>query len=286
MTMPDIRLWKLDRLGYEPAELPDMTSLDAITRHLADGFYSTFRTYGGGTRVVGLKAHLRRLYGPVPAPDVGEDALRRQLSLLLKDYHHEARVRVVVTGRGRIYIMIEPLRLLPRDVYEKGVRGETADMARDTPRLKSTSFIAASSEERRYIAQNDIFEALLVKNGTILEGMTSNFFYILRPERSEAQSKEELYTAQRGVLLGVTRRTVIHVARRMGLGVRYQPLKRDQLQVPREAFITSSSRGIIPVIQIDDVIVGSGKPGQITKRLSAAFETYVLAKAERLCRAD
>ena len=256
---------------------PDQSSLDAITRQLPDGFYSTFRTYGKGTRVIGLKAHLRRLYEPVPAPDVEENDLRKQLSFLLKDYIHEARVRVVMTKQGQVYIMLEPLKLLPRDVYEKGVRVETTDMARNAPRLKSTAFITASNDERIHIAQKDVFEALLVKNGRILEGMTSNFFYI---------KDKILCTAQRDILLGVTRRTVIRVARGMGLEVKYQPLKRDQLKVAREAFITSSSRGVVPVIQIDDVIVGQGRPGQITKQLSAAYDAYVLAKAERICKSD
>ena len=269
-----IHVWAilLDRQCRE-VTFPDQSSLDAITRQLPDGFYSTFRTYGGGTRVIGLKAHLRRLYEPVPAPDVAETDLRKQLSFLLKDYVHEARVRVVITKHGQVYIMLEPLKLLPRDVYEKGVRVETTEMARNAPRLKSTAFITASNDERIHIAQKDVFEALLVKNGRILEGMTSNFFYI---------KDETLYTAQRDILLGVTRQTVIRVARRIGLEVKYQPLKRDQLKVAREAFITSSSRGVVPVIQIDDVLVGQGRPGQITKQLSAAYDAYVLAKAERI----
>jgi branched-chain amino acid aminotransferase len=279
---------------------PDQSSLDAITRQLPDGFYSTFRTYGKGTRVIGLKAHLRRLYNPVPAPDAEENDLRKQLSFLLKDYIHEARVRVVMTKQGQVYIMLEPLKPLPRDVYEKGVRVETTDMARNAPRLKSTAFITASNDERIHIAQKDVFEALLVKNGRILEGMTSNFFYAIRPSTApgfdpvgrapsystNGSAQDELYTAQRDILLGVTRRTVIRVARGMGLEVKYQPLKRDQLKVAREAFITSSSRGVVPVIQIDDVIVGQGRPGQVTKQLSVAYDAYVLAKAEIICKSD
>jgi branched-chain amino acid aminotransferase len=310
MTMPNIQLWKLGRQGHIYAELPDMASLDSITRGLPDGFYSTFRTYAGGTRVIGLKAHLRRLYDPVHTPEVEENDLRRQLSLLLNDYVHEARVRVVMTRQGQLYIMLEPLKLLPRDVYEKGVRVETTDIARNAPRLKSTAFITASNDERMHIAQKDIFEALLVKNDRILEGMTSNFFYVIRPSTAPGLDtplpgypstssghrstngfahnvpmlfrERELCTAQRDILLGVTRRTVIRVARGMGLRVKYQPLKRDQLKVAREAFITSSSRGVVPVIQIDDVVVGQGRPGQVTKQLSVAYEAYVLARAEKI----
>lgn len=249
----------------------NQSSLDAVTQQLPDGFYSTFRTYGGGTRVLGLNAHLRRLYEPVFAPDVSESNLRKQLLFLLKDYPHEARVRLVMTKQGKIYVMLEPLKRLAREIYENGIRVETTDLSRNAPRLKSTAFIMASNDERKHIAQEGVFEALLVKNGKILEGMTSNFFYVIA---------ETLYTAEYDILLGVTRRTVIRVARGMGLEVKYQPLKLNQLKILRETFITSSSRGVVPVVQIDDLKVGQGRPGRITKQLSVAYEAYVLAKAE------
>jgi branched-subunit amino acid aminotransferase/4-amino-4-deoxychorismate lyase len=49
-----------------------------------------------------------------------------------------------------------------------------------------------------------------------------------------------------------------------------------------EAFLTSSSRGIVPIVQIDGVTVGQGRPGPITKQLSAAYEAYVVKKAENI----
>jgi branched-chain amino acid aminotransferase len=62
----------------------------------------------------------------------------------------------------------------------------------------------------------------------------------------------------------------------------YEPLRQDQVPVDvlREAFITSSSRGIVPVVQIDAIQVGQGSPGPITFDLMAAYESYVLAHAE------
>ncbi len=293
-----IQTWKITDQHIETIQLQDATSLDAITRQLPDGYYSTFRTYDGCTRVLGLKAHLRRL------PDVDVSSLRQYLLQLLEPFRlNEARVRVMLTFAGEIYISIEPLKLLPREVYEKGVHVETTEIQRDNPRLKSTVFISASGDERKHISQLGIFEALLTKNGKILEGMTSNFFYI-RPEWSEerslrhAQSKGAssagltsisssarrgiIYTAQRDILLGVTRRTIIRVARGRGVEVEYQPLKLNQLANVNEAFITSSSRGIVPVVQIDNVKIGEGRPGKITKILMSAYDEYVLSHAEKI----
>ncbi len=282
-----IRTWKITTAATEEIDFPDITSLDAITRQSPEGYYSTFRTFDGCTRALGLTAHLRRLYEPVPTPEVSESFLRRQLLALLEPYRpDEARVRVMMTKQGKAYIAIEPLRPLPRAVYESGVRVETTDLHRDHPRLKSTSFIVTSDSERKHIAEEGIFEALLVKNGEILEGMTSNFFYVIyhRAERNEVQTKRDaiLCTAQNDILLGITRKTVIEVARGRGVEVKYEALNLDQLGAIDEAFITSSSRGIVPVVKIDNITIGQGRPGPITKELAAAYDQYVIEKAERI----
>ncbi len=266
-----IRTWKILLNKRNEIDFSDVSSFDAITRQLPEGFYSTFRTYDGCTRVLGLTAHLQRL------PDIDASSLRRHLDQLLEPYRPgEARVRVMQTNRGQVYIAIEPLKLLPSEVYQQGVRVETAGIKRENPRLKTTAFIGQSETARRHLIQTNIFEALLIKNGNILEGMTSNFFYMLRNQR------DILHTAQRDILLGVTRRNVIRVAREQGLEIRYVPLKVSQVSAINEAFITSSSRGIVPVIQIDDTVVGEGHPGEVTKRLMIEYEEYVLRMAERI----
>ena len=263
-----ISLYLLEKSQHRSTTLPDMSSLDAITRQLAEGYYSTFRTYAGCRRVIGLSVHLRRL------PSVDASDLRRVLIQLLEPYRPgEARVRVMKTKQGEIYIAMEPLRPLPPEVYAEGVRAGTTSIQRNNPRAKSTAFISASDEERKHLAQEGLFEALLVKNGRILEGMTSNFFYVL---------DDILFTARKDILLGVTRTMVIRAARGRGVEVRYRALKLIQLPAMKEAFITSSSRGIVPIIQIDDMQVGQGRLGQITNELMAAYEEYVMLKAEKI----
>jgi len=250
------------------------SSLDEITRQLPDGYYSTFRTFDGCTRALGLTTHLGRLYEPVDKPDVSASFLRRQLFTLLEPLRpNEARVRVIMTKQGQAYIAIESLKPLPREIYERGVQVETTELQREHPRLKSTSFIGRSDSERKHIAHEGIFEALLVKNGEILEGMTSNFFYV---------KDNILHTAQDDILLGVTRKTVIDVARGRGVEVRYESLKQDKLADIDEAFITSSSRGVVPVIKIDSVTIGQGRPGPITIELMSVYEGYVIEKAEKI----
>lgn len=284
-----IQTWHITRTHNIKLDLQAST-LDEVTRQLPDGYYSTFRTFDGCLRVLGLTSHLRRLYGPVSSAEVDEAVLRRQLRTLLESYRPgEARVRAVMTREGQAYLAMAPLSL-PRAIYENGVRAETTPLQREHPRLKSTSFIDRSDAERKHIAEEGIFEALLVKEGQILEGMTSNFFYILRAERSEersllrAQSKREitLCTARNHILLGITREMVIDLAQAGGLEVKYRPLKLDQLPEIEEAFLTSSSRGIVPIVQIDHLPVGQGSPGPITQQLSAAYEQAIIQRAEEI----
>ena len=266
-----IQTWKITGKRIKEVQFDDESSLDVITRQIPKGYYSTFRTYGACTRVIGLSAHLRRL------PNLDDSSLRRQLILLLKPFRStEARVRAMMTYSGQVYISIEPLKRLSNEVYEKGVRVETTQIHRESPRVKSTAFIDKSDDERKQIAKRGVFEALLVRNGRILEGMTSNFFYV---------QNGVLHTAQRDILLGVTRRTVIRVARGRGIQIKYKPLKLDQLSAVKETFLTSSSRGIVPIIQIDNITVGEGRVGSITKMLMSAYHDYVLERAERIDQA-
>jgi len=299
-----IRTWQITPTQNIELQM-ETSTLDDATRQLPDGYYSTFRTFDRCTRVLGLAAHLRRLYKPVSTPEVDASQLLRQLRLLLEPYRsNEARVRAIMTKQGQAYISIEPLKPLPRQIYEEGVRVETTELQRQHPHLKSTTFIIRSDVERKHIAQAGIFEALLVKNGEILEGMTSNFFYVKyhRAEQSEERSSRReqskrasstpilgsaqreviLGTAKDDILLGITRQTVIDLALAKGMEVKYQPLKRDQLAAVEETFITSSSRGIVPVVKIDDVTIGEGRPGPITKQLLATYEPYVIENAERI----
>jgi branched-chain amino acid aminotransferase len=275
-----IHIWHITPIHNIKIEM-DASSLDGVTRQLPDGYYSTFRTFDGCRRVLGLTAHLHRLYEPVSTPAVDESFVRRQLRALLETYPpHEARVRAVMTKQGQIYIAIEPLKPLPRETYEKGVSVVTTKLRRQQPRLKSTTFIGHSDSERKQIAQEGIFEALMVKDGNILEGMTSNFFYVIG--RDASRIPPYLGTAGDDVLLGITRETVIEVARQRGLEIKDQPLRRDHLHEANEAFLTSSSRGIVPIIKIDNVTIGQGSPGQITTQLMAAYEAYVIENAEKI----
>ncbi|PWH13006.1 MAG: hypothetical protein DDG60_11375 [Anaerolineae bacterium] len=259
--------------------LSDVSALDAVSRQLPQGLYSTFRTYAGRRKVLGLEMHLDRLYAPLPALGIralsSPAGLRAALREVLAAFPaEEARVRVTLSTTqeaGTLFLALEPLRAPDETVYQHGVRVMFAPVERKTPRLKTTAFIGESEAARAFLQQSGAYEALMTRNGKILEGLTSNFY---------AVRAGTIFTAREGILLGVTRRYVLRLARANGIGIAYRPPRVDELAAWDEAFITSSGRGVVPVTQIENQPVGSGQVGEIARLLRRVYDSYVVKKAE------
>lgn len=287
-----IQGYRLTRKGSFPLDF-SASSLDELTGRLSEGFYTTFTTLSGGKRVLGLTSHLKRLYDPIKDlrihPSVDEKLLRVYIAGFAQtNLPDESRIRLILTrDTGDVFIGIQPFSPLPASVYEKGVHVVTTEMARHDPRIKGTDFITQSAELRKLV-KGDVFEILLAHHGRILEGMTSNFYVIMHnPAASKvsgARPAVKLITAQRGILLGVTRRAILKLARGEGMTIEYRPPSIDEDF--DEAFLTSSSRGVVPIVRIDDKPVGLGKVGEYSKRLMRSFENMYAAKSEWLIPED
>ena len=266
--------FKINAAGNLPIQTQAKT-LDEMTLNLPQGFYTTFSTLLHGTKVMGFHTHLQRLYLPALehglTPSVSESILRTRIADLAKmNLPKESRIRLILTKNdGTIYIGIQPFEPLSKSIYENGVKVVTAELARHDPRVKDTGFISSSAEQREHLSK-DIFEILLTKNGKILEGMTSNFYAIIG---------KILITAQDEILLGVTRRVILRLARGQGMSIEYHaPKLKDKFD---EAFLTSSSRGVVPIVSIDNKQVGQGRVGPWVRMLSKAYQAYVEERSEK-----
>jgi branched-chain amino acid aminotransferase len=276
-----MKAWNLLSGNYFP-ELPldaNEKSLDDATRRLPQGVYTTFRTFGGSKKVIGFQDHLDRLYGPALSKGITPVATELELRAVMRElltvyYPNEVRIRICLAfiGKpGQIFIIIDGLLPLSKDVYEKGVRISTTHVERVNPRIKSTTFIEISTPERNILHEKDIFEGLIVRNGRIFEGLTSNFYAI---------KNSTVITARVGILLGVTRRLVLRLVRSARIDVEYRSLRIDEIGEISEAFLTSSSRGVVPVISIDGIPIGEGDPGKVSQILMCMYDRYVLEKAD------
>ncbi len=251
-------------------------SLDDLARDWPDGLYTTFRTLDGGRKVVGLSRHLARLYGPAEAlgirPRLRPTALRRRLAEALSALDgEEARVRLHLSHEGRFYLAWQPFRPPPERLYRQGVTALTVRLARPEPQLKRSDFARQRAPLLAQVQAQGAYEGLIVRRRRIWEGLTSNFFYV---------AAGQLGTAARGVLPGVTRAALLQLAREMGLPRRYRALPLDELPHIEEAFLCSSSRGLLPIVRIDGRPVGQGRPGPLTRRLLAAYRAQQLRLAE------
>jgi len=259
----------IERIG------PGARSLAEASAALPPGVYTTLRTYGG-RMVLRLEEHLARLESSAAllGHSLALDRARLRVALragLEAAGFADSRVRITVAfasafGPGEVFLSYEPLALPDPRLYEHGVRAACIPVARELPRAKSTAFIATATE---YYARKppEVYEYVMVsREGALLEGLTSNFF---------AVRGGVLRTAEEGVLAGVTRAIVLEVAAGHGLCVARTPVHRDELPALDEAFITSASRELVPVVAVDDVIIGSGRPGAVTQELLAGYRMQV-----------
>ena len=114
---------------------------------------------------------------------------------------------------------------------------------------------------------------------------------LLDPDGYVAEgSGENIFIARKGIikttpltsiLAGITRETIIQVARDMGLTVVEERFSRDDLYIADEAFLTGTAAELTPLREVDNRIIGSGKPGPVTKRLQDAFFSIVHGKDSR-----
>jgi branched-chain amino acid aminotransferase len=263
--------------GLEPTPYHATSLADAAEREPA-GVYTVARTYQRD-HVLLFADHIdrleqsARLVGLAVKPD--RTTLRQALKQLIdQSGYAESRFRITIpqSAPDQLILSIEPYKPVPPDILLHGARLATVHQARANPTAKTTAWII----ERQPAAQSlppGTYEGLLVTpDGTLLEGLSCNFYAILNGV---------LRTAGDGVLPGMAQRIVFKVAEG------FIPLDRTPItlaDLPRisEAFISSAGRGIVPVIQIDDTIIGNGTPGAETVALQTRYNAWAEAHWEAL----
>lgn len=284
--MSNLVIWKLNPSQSHPSSLekispdPLPVSLNAASRLLPGGVYTTFRTYEGN-RSMPLEDHLQRLEESArlvgASLTIDRPLLRQALHDLLQDYPtDESRVRLTVDLQqdpGTIYIALEPLLTPSPEDYARGVLAVTCDLQRENPASKQTSFIAIAERIRRTLPPEANEGLLLDERSYILEGLSSNFFAV--KERS-------IWTVQEGVLPGITRSLVLRAAQALDIPVRLEPVSIHDIPNLDEAFITSSSRSVLPLRQVDSTPVGSAAPGPVTQALAQAYWQEIRQRLEEV----
>ncbi len=253
-----------------------------------DGVFEGIRSYNG--RVFKLDEHLERLYDsaksvmlqiPIPIETMKETVLET----LRRNQLTEAYIRLIVTrGVGdlgldpakcpkpSIIIIADKIALYPQKFYEDGLDIVTASVRRNyseaiNPRIKSLNYlnnILAKIEGKQAGAEEVL---MLNAEGYVVECSGDNIFWL---------KNEKLVTppVHIGILEGVTRNSVIDLAKDAGIHVEERLFTRHDLYIADECFLTGTAAEVIPVVKIDQRPIGDGQPGKITQRLISAFRQY------------
>lgn len=249
------------------------SSLDEISSRFPNGVFTTFRTFQHN-KILLLESHFRRLEESATLLNrpiilnrtLIKDALREVIKL---SKEQELRIRLTIDLDNlpvTIYISKEPLITPNLEDYENGVITVTRKTVRNNPKAKLTSFLQYAKKIRDDVP-NNVKEVLMVNSeGQILEGLSSNFFAIINGE---------IWTEDKHVLSGIVRSVILELASTAGVRIHLSAIYISEIESLEEAFLTSTSRLVIPIQKIDSHLVGTGKPGQITKKLMGLYQRRI-----------
>jgi branched-chain amino acid aminotransferase len=250
-----------------------------------DGIFEGIRAYHG--RVFKLKEHLKRLYESATSIQLNIDIPKEEmqeiiLETLRRNGLKDAYIRLVVSrGKGdlgldpqkcpqaAIFCIAAQIKIFEQSMYEQGLEVKTVAIRRNhldslSPRIKSLNYlnnILAKIEAN----QAGVVEGIMLnQDGYVAEGTSDNIFIyrdgVLRTPPLSA-----------GILEGITRDSVLRLAKELGIEVAEELFTRHDLYTAEECFLTGTAAELIPVIKVDGREIGTGTPGEIYRKLLVAF---------------
>jgi branched-chain amino acid aminotransferase len=259
-----------------------------------DGIFEGIRAYNG--RVFKLKEHIDRLFYSAKAillniPISHQQMMEAVTATCRENKLRDGYIRLVVTrGPGTlglnpnrcknpcVIVIADKIQLYPKEYYERGLDIITVATTRNlhnavNPAIKSLNYlnnILAKIEANNGGCE----EAIMLNNeGYVAECTGDNIFLV---------KGNQLLTPplSAGALYGITRQTVIDLARDAGLEVSEPNLTRYDVFNADEVFLTGTGAEVVPVVKVDGRVIGSGKPGAVTRDLVKRYHELVQSTGE------
>ncbi len=253
-----------------------------------DGVFEGIRVYNG--RVFKCEEHINRLYNAAKAimleiPMSKEEMTEVLLETCRRNQIKDGYVRLVITrGKGdlglnpvsckvaSVFCIAGSITLYPDEMYIKGMPIITAVQRRNKstivdPQIKSLNYlnnILAKIEANRA----GVPEALMLNHDGVVAECTGDNIFIVKDN--------VIYTPPIyiGILDGITRNTVIELAKELGYEVKESEFTLFNVYSADECFLTGTAAEAIPVTNVDGRIIGNGEAGPVTTRLLEAFKAY------------
>jgi branched-chain amino acid aminotransferase len=257
-----------------------------------DSVFETLRAYNGF--VFKIDEHIKRLYQSSKSINLNiklsKNEIKKAIYETLKANNlKNAYIRLTVS-RGEsdvgldvkylispnIVIIVKNFNGYKKEFYKKGVKIFTVNIVKNTiggvsPRIKSGNFllgILAKINSKKFGA----FEGIILnEKGFVTEGTVSNIFIV---------KDKTIFTPPTsvGILKGITRDTVIELAKNEGINLYEKILTLHDVYNSSECFLTNTSMEIMPVVNVDGRKIGTGFPGDLTKFLIKKFKNYIKEK--------
>ncbi|EZP76373.1 branched-chain amino acid aminotransferase [Parageobacillus genomosp. 1] len=261
-----------------------------------DGVFEGIRVYSGN--VFRLHEHIDRLYNSAKSilltiPYTKEEMIDYIIETIRRNQYQDAYIRLVVSrGVGdlgldpyrcktpQVVIIVEPLALFPKHLYETGIEVVTVATRRNrsdvlSPKVKSLNYLNNVLVKIEAHLAN-VSEALILNDqGYVAEGSGDNVFII---------KDQVVYTPPGyvGALEGITRQAIIEIAQDLGYVVKEEPFTRHDVYVADEVFLTGTAAEVIAVVKVDGRVIGEGVPGPHTKRLLEEFRRRVVSEGVKV----
>jgi len=257
------------------------------------GLFETMRAYHG--KIFLLERHIKRLLNSAEAIGLADSPGGIDLDKACRDTLEankleDARLRLTVTGgesddfpwsgdkiTPTIVITARTYQGFSSEKYEQGFKVGIASVRQcrqaGVSGIKSVSYLVSVLARREAVAQG-LDEALLLNDdGYLSEGGSSNVFFV-RSSRLVTPSLES------GILPGITRDVAMELADELGIIVTEGTVGLAVIKQCEESFLTNAVMGVMPMTEVRDssgdaVTIGTGKPGEITRRLMAAYKERV-----------
>jgi len=261
-----------------------------------DGVFEGIRSYN--RLVFKLKEHIDRLFESahtimLEIPLTKQELIKAVLSTLKANNLKDAYIRLVVTrgegdlgldprkceGHATVIIITDKIALYPDRFYKKGLQIITVPTIRNlpealNPQIKSLNYLNNILAKIEAVNAG-VDEAIMLDSlGYVAECTGDNIFIVKR---------NHLYTPPQcmGTLRGITRDTVLEIARRSKIPVHEHVITRHEVYISDECFLTGTAAEIIPVVKVDGRVIGNGEPGKLTLSLMKKFKALTKKEGVR-----
>ncbi len=223
-----------------------------------------------------LEDHLDRFYTSAALMDLKVGYSRKQIvdyvdTLVQINKVGYSGVRLVLTGgfsdsgftstKSNFYLLQHILKENPKHYFEKGIKLITVDYIRDFPKIKTLNY-ALVLRNQKLLKKEGAFDVLYVKDDFISESSRSNFFIV---------KNKTIITSEENALSGITRKKLLELCEGK-YRVQIRPVQFKELRTADEAFICGSTKALVPVVRVDRIKIGNGRPGKFTAQLRAEFK--------------